>query len=199
MKNKKTIQVAFALTLLLLSIISIFNYSEVFDNIVRAVVIPSFFLSLISFINGIIAQCRTNAAAIAKVYAENGELHAKRGEELRSLTEHTEESMYELTMEVNASVERLKSALSYSQMDKSCEKVISVLTFCNIAAYTLLFLSMVLSPYIVSLLSDINLNCLTLWSLTILYFDTELKQDLCAKCFSLIARHYLKQEEAAEQ
>ena len=48
--KKKGIQVAFAIALVFISIIATFWKSEVLENIIYAVVIPSFLLSIISFV-----------------------------------------------------------------------------------------------------------------------------------------------------
>ena len=171
-------------------------HSEVFGNIIAAIIIPSFLLTLISFVDTVIAKCKLNAEAIAKVFQENGELHAKKSEEMiADKAYQTEEEIKKIKLELDVTNHSYESALSYSELKDFFERCQKVLSKVNLATYTLLFLSMVLSPYIVKFLSGIELNCLTLWSLTVLYVDTELKPELCAKCFAFLAQRHLKKRD----
>lgn len=191
MKVKKTIEIAFGCSLFILSVVASIVESDLFSSIIYSIVIPSFLLTITSFINKIIEQCRTNSAAIAKVFAENGALHSKKGEAILSLDKITSKDAQELEKEIFASTESLKSAVSYQQMETFFGRTIKVLSVANVVIYTLLFLSMILSPYIMQWLANVNLNCITLWSLTILYIDSELGKELCTFCFSSIARLFI--------
>ena len=55
--TKKGIQVAFAITLIIISIIATIWQTELLGNIIYAVVIPSFLLSIISFVAEIAEKC----------------------------------------------------------------------------------------------------------------------------------------------
>ena len=168
-------------------------YSEIFSNIIAAIIVPSFLLTLISFIDTIIAKCKVNAEAIAKVYQENGELHAQKGGAMiADKAYQTEEELKMLKLELDISNHSYENAINYSELRDFLAKCQTILSNVNLATYTLLFLSMVLSPYIVQILSGVDLNSLTLWSLAVLYIDTELKPELCAKCFSFLAKRHLK-------
>ena len=68
----------------------------------------------------------------------------------------------------------------------------SLLKYIRLFVYVLLFMSMILSPYIARALANMNLNCITLWSLTILYIDSELKHEITAKSFNMLVKHFVK-------
>ena len=89
-------------------------------------------------------------------------------------------------------IEHYKAASAYKDVQifflhckLVCQKI-------SIAGYVLLFLSLILSPYAVKLLSVVDLNCITLWSLTLLYFTLELKSEICARIFDVLHKKYLK-------
>ncbi|MGN8897259.1 hypothetical protein [Flavonifractor sp. HCP28S3_F3] len=71
---KKGVQIAFAITLLIISVLATFNQSKLFEDIIYAVVIPSFLLSVISFATEIREKCSKNAHTFEKVYMENSDL-----------------------------------------------------------------------------------------------------------------------------
>ena len=52
--------------------------------------------------------------------------------------------------------------------------------------YTLLFVSLIFSPYFHGWISNINLNSLTLWSLTLLYITLELKAEFIARTYDFV-------------
>lgn len=193
---KKTVQIAFAFTLVILSILSMVIHVEIFRNIIAAIIIPSFLLSLISFIDTIIVKCKLTTEAILKEFHESEGLNIIKGEDkIAGKTFQTEDEIRRLKHELDIITNSNESALGYSELTVFLEICQEVLEKINLATYTLLFIAMVLSPYIVKLLSSVDLNCLTLWSLTVLYVNTELQSELSVQCFKLIARHHLKRRE----
>lgn len=188
---KKGVQIAFAITLVILSIMATCINAELLSNIVLGIVIPSFLLTIISFIEAIISKCKTNAVDIAKTYGECADLHFKLTKELLNKPQ-SEENIQKIEEEQKEGTQKLHECLDYIAMAEAMKKFLSFLKYANLIAYVLLFLSMILSPYIVRILAKINLNCITLWSLTIFYVDIELKSEMTAKIFSLFCKHYSK-------
>lgn len=197
---KKTIQIAFAIALLIISVISTVVQSEVFDNIIYSVVVPSFLLSLISFLSEVSQKCGENAEQFRSNYTELGELRESSAKqelewyEKGNYTEPFREGYIpkDILEEFKLVGDNYKNALVYSKAKDflgNCKKLFDI---ANLSAYVLLFLSLILSPYIVKLLSAVNMNCITLWSLTLLYFSVELKSEVCAWCFGFLVKVFKK-------
>ena len=72
--TKKGIQVAFAITLIIISIIATIWQTELLGNIIYAVVVPSFLLSIISFVAEIADKCISSAAEVGDLAYESGNL-----------------------------------------------------------------------------------------------------------------------------
>ena len=198
--KKKGIQVAFAITLVIISITATFWKSELLGNIIYAVVIPSFLLSIISFIAEIAERCESNAKEGSTLAEENADLADNLAEKLAE--DYEKESFYcsyaaeqrlkEIEEQYKKSIEQYKVACAYKDVRIFFLRCKSVCQTVSIVGYVLLFLSLILSPYVVKLLSVLDLNCITLWSLTILYFTLELKSEICAKIFDVLYKKGLK-------
>lgn len=195
---KKGVQIAFAITLLIISVLATFNQSKLFDDIIYAVVIPSFLLSVISFAAEIREKCGKNAHEFEKVYMEHSDLKYQSAQQ--KLTQYDQGTYHQpykegfvpkdIYEEITDSLNQINKATVYINIRlflSRCEKALDII---NITCYVLLFLSLIFSPYIVSFLSSINLNCMTLWSLTLLYFSVELKSQVCAKVFDGLVKFY---------
>ena len=187
---KKMVQVAFALTLLILSVLATFINAELFSNIVLGIIIPSFMLTIISFIEEVSEKCKANAVKFSDILLKNADLHLEKSKFLLE-SEKNEENAQKIEEEIKLSSERAKEGNNYANVAKMLSKCNIVLKYANLSAYVLLFLSMILSPYIIRLLSGINLNCITLWTLTILFVDIELKNELTAKFFEILIKRYI--------
>ena len=198
--KKKGIQVAFAITLVLISIIATFWKSELLGNIIYAVVIPSFLLSIISFVAEIAEMCEGNAKKGSTLAEENADLANNLAEELAENHEKenfycpyaAEQTLKEIEEQYKKSIEQYKAACAYKDVRIFFLRCKSVCQSISVVGYVLLFLSLILSPYAVKLISALDLNCITLWSLTILYFTLELKSEICAKIFDILYKKGLK-------
>lgn len=209
--KKKGIQIAFAITLVIISIIGSFWKSELLGNIIYAVVIPSFLLSIISFVAEIAEKCEETAKKCAELAGQTANTSEKLVE---AKMENYKAGIYENKPYIEGLIpktimdEQIKTveyyqdatALVYTQLFMfRCQKVFQRI---SVVGYVLLFLSLILSPYAVKLLSVIDLNCITLWSLTLLYFTLELKTDICNYLLNVVHRWFLKkgkQEEEKEE
>lgn len=188
---KKNVQIAFAVALVILSILSIFAHSKLFDSIVLGVVIPSFILTIISFIDEVIQKCLIHARKLSDLLKKTADSASSLANTIAP-NYKTESEAQQILDLLNQENEYLKEALDYTKLANSLKKCSKLLAYINITAYTILFLSLVLSPYIVEILAGINLNSITLWSLAILYLSNELKPEITVKCFSLLTKHYVK-------
>ena len=165
---KKGVQIAFALALLILSIIcTVFPAVEVMTNIVYAVVVPSFILSVLSFVMEISTLCEAKAGKRAKSAKETAEL----ADEVVELgMEHYKAGIYKVPYVEGHVPAKLVEAQETSAEFYGVASVASdVRSFffkakkvCDVVAvggYLALFLSLSLSPYIARYLSVVNLNC----------------------------------------
>lgn len=198
--KKKGIQIAFAITLVLISIVGSIWKTELLGNIIYAVVIPSFLLSLISFVVEIAEKCEDNAKEFASLVSQNANLAKQLAE---AKTKSYEQGFFdipyvegvvpkEITDLQLKTIEYYKEASAYKDVQIFSIKCQGICHKISVAGYVLLFLSLILSPYAVKLLSVIDLNCITLWSLTLLYFTLELKSEICSKLFRFLYNRYLK-------
>ena len=198
--KKKGIQIAFAITLIIISIIATIWQTELLGNIIYAVVIPSFLLSIISFVSEIAEKCEGNAKEGADLASKTADLSERL---TKALMENYEAGISDLpyiegrvpkqvTDQQLKTIEHYKEATAYKNVQTFFVKCKDVCQTISVIGYVLLFLSLILSPYAVKLLSVIDLNCITLWSLALLYFTLELKSEICAKIFDVLHKKYLK-------
>lgn len=188
---KKKIQIAFAISLVFLSAVSTFVNTELFSNIVLGIAIPSFLLTVISFLDSIIAKCKGNSAEFADVLRRIADAELWISEHSSSESQ-TAENTQQISEESKSSPAHAKEYIAYETMRSTMEKYQTILEYATLVSYVMLFLSLILSPYLVRLLSKVNLNFITLWSLTILYVDAELKYEVTSKSFDLLVRHFVK-------
>lgn len=199
---KKGVQISFAITLLIISIAATIIQNDLFESIIYAVIVPSFLLSIISFFSEVSQICKKNAQHFAEVHMEHSDLQY---ELLRLKKEQYEKELHtqdiqelntlqELDKELKSCEKGMQESMVYVSIREflcRCEKLLNI---ANIISYTSLFLSLVLSPYIAKCLSTINLNCITLWSLTLLYFGMELKPQICGKVFDYLIKIYKRRK-----
>lgn len=183
---KKPVPYAFGILLFILSIISfLFPNSEITVNIVYAVILPSFLLSAISFVSEFSDFCAS--------YATHQEASAIEGvriaaENIRLVSECTRQGILPIVLEEatqNQHNQKVQERLTeFSDMSlaagnikvqfNNVKKVCGIIT---IVCYVGLFLSLIFASIFVKILSEINLNSITLFSLTIMYLSIELKKD----------------------
>lgn len=198
---KKSFQISFAIVLIILSVICTIWRNEILNGVIYAVVIPSFLLSIISFVLEVSDYCKDFAEKITLLSQENmkmsDRLYDSKIEEYKAGKfdiKYVEGYIpTELADEHRSDKFRYATNIMASQDVKifflRCQKVCSVIA---IIGYVLLILSLCLSYYVVKLLSAIDLNCITLWSMTLLYFTLELKTEVCNWVFELLYRKYTK-------
>jgi len=197
---KKIVEKAFAITLIILSLIATFSQSELIGDMIYAIIIPSFVLSLISFIAEISEKCQMDAkktSDLAKKLSDleqenvdrDIELYEKGSYEIPFAEGIVPEKIYQQqvksTEHMGESLTYMKMAVFYIKFKKICDKLMVV-------GYVLLFVSLCLSSVFVQLLSHVDLNCITLWSLTLLYFTLELKSECCNQVFRFMYKIYGK-------
>ena len=198
---RKGFQISFAISLLVLSVICTIWRNEVLNGVIYAVVIPSFVLSIISFVLEVSDYCKNYAEKITSLSKENMELsddlYNHKLEEYKagkSDVKYVEGYIpTELAEEHRAEKFKYATNIMASQDVKifflGCQKVCSIIA---IVGYVLLILSLSLSYYVIMILSAIDLNCITLWSMALLYFTMELKTEVCNWVFDLLYRKYTK-------
>lgn len=198
---RKGFQISFAIALVVLSVICTIWRNEVLDGIIYAVVIPSFVLSIISFVLEVADYCKNYAEKITSLSKENmelsDELYNRKIEEYKAgkLDAKYVEGYIPTELAEEHRTEKFKYATNImaSQDVKifflGCQKVCSIVA---IVGYVLLIISLCLSYYAVKILSAIDLNCITLWSMALLYFTMELKTEMCNWVFELLYRKYTK-------
>lgn len=200
---KKGVEIAFAIALIILAIISTVFPTELTESIIYAVVIPSFILSLISFVSEISELCENNAEKLSdleKKVSDNAHKFAE--SRLKLYNEGLHEQPFvegfvpdEIHEHEEASVNYLKKAVISKDVQVFCIKCKRVCHKLTISGYVLLFLSLFLSPCIAKCLSVVDLNCITLWSLALLYVTLELKSECCNWLFGVLYKKYSKKVE----
>lgn len=200
MKIKKTVEKAFAITLVILSIIGTFSDAEHIGSIIYAVIVPSFILSVISFISEISDKCQENAEKIADAVErlskteedlanEHLKLYNQGSHEQPYVEGVVPEKIYKLLTD---SVEHRNETIINKDVQIFCLKFKKICNILIVFGYVLLFTSLCFSPYLRKWISNINLNCLTLWSLTLLYFTLEFKSECCARTYYCLYKFYKK-------
>ncbi|MBQ7118927.1 MAG: hypothetical protein IJO09_01820, partial [Oscillospiraceae bacterium] len=175
-------------------------------SIVYAVVIPSFLLTVISFISDISKECEKIAGKrfagdqkISELAKENADIRLRFHKEANKGICEVETKVPEDVLAAIATSEKWRnSAVEHASTQSFFLKCIIVCNVLVVVGYVLLFLSLFFSPIIFKWISVINLNCITLWSLTVLYLTIQLKREICNRVFSLlhkINKHRLNVEE----
>ncbi len=200
---KKKLEIAFAITLVLISVLSMFDKIEIVKNIIYVIIIPSFLLSIISFISDIQNSCRQSAKSLTETYSKIGDiksetvdLHIKEYETGTYKLPYSEnlvpKDIYDILVE---SLSAKETAIQYQNIQLFCFKLEKVLKNLTIFIYVILFLSLIFAPYIFTILSNLNLNSIALWSLTLLFIALELKNEFAEKTFSLLVRIFCKKRD----
>ena len=205
---KKAVQVAFAIALSVLAIISTIWPKGHRVSIVYAVIIPSFILSFISFVTEIAEKCESDVDELASTVDRCATLSKERVEMIIKNNVLDNNGVFDvekvITKEVNDEFEKtnqyMAETLAYRRTQIFCIRCKNVCDKIMVGGYVILFLSLALSPYISQWLSTIDLNCITMWSLVLLYVSLELKSDICAKIFFSLSERYKKKakEETGE-
>lgn len=197
---KKSVQFAFAVALTTLAVISMFCSSGHMATIIYSVIIPSFILSIVSFIDEIIEKCDSEGEKLQQTTYQSAELSKELVDEKvknniacnngifdekKVITPDVKQHMDNATRFLTEAVGYQNTRIFFLRCKAVCDKLM-------IGAYSILFLSLALSPYIAQWLSAIDLNCLTLWSLVLLYVTLEFKSTICSKVFLHLSHKYIK-------
>ena len=199
---KKKFEIAFAIALLILALISTIFPAGLMENIVYAVVLPAFVLSIISFVTELSASCTKSAETLSDA--------ARKISEYKDKTADTKLEMYnnglhelpfvegfvpnEITEIKESSVESMHQSALFKEIQVSFVRMKRVCDIITIVGYVLLLLSLCLSPWIMEYLSSANLNCLTLWSLAVMYLTMELKDDCSKLLLNILYKKHTKVE-----
>lgn len=197
---KKGVEIAFAIVLVILSILGTIWPTELMISIIYSVVIPSFVLSLISFVAEISLGCEEKAKEQAEAAKEVADLTNELADLKLELyqagkydvpyrPEYVPKEIHEKRQEclghLNTALASADARLVFQKCKRICDRIM-------VAGYVILFLSLCFSPYIVKWLSAIDLNCITLWSLALLYLSLELKEEVCGWLFERLFKKYEK-------
>lgn len=199
---KKNVQIAFAIVLFMLAIVGSVWKIDYFANIIYAVVIPSFILSVISFMEEISIKCGKDAEsssdlhnrladAINKSADLEMELYNNGVSELPFVEGKVPEKIYKLREEA---LDSLKNSVASTNVNVFCLKLSRMCNNATTIGYVLLFLVLIFSPYVVEILDQLDLNCITLWSLALLYITLELKEEICARLYNYLYNLYKKRQ-----
>jgi len=191
---KKCVEKAFALALIIVSLVGTFLQTELISSIIYVIIIPSFILSIVSFFSEISVECQENAEKTSKLAHELSDLEQEsvhtdlklyeKGEyEVPYNEETVPNKIYEQQLKSN---EHLAESIIYIMMATFFVKIKKVLDKAIFVGYLMLFLSLIFCPYFYKWLSNINLNCLTLWSLALLYITLELKSEFISKIYDYV-------------
>lgn len=197
---KKGVQIAFAIVLVILSLIATIKASGIMEGIIYAVVVPSFILSIISFISDISLLCEHEAKEKMKINSEASyyankwaKMLAEKYEIQRAgIVDEDEIDPQKILDAQDEAIAHNDQALVSADIRIVCFEIKKWSDRASVGCYVVLFLSLIFSPYIAQWLSVIDLNCITLWSLTLLYFTLELKSEIAGWLFKRFYTHYEK-------
>ena len=200
---KKGVEKAFAIALFIISLISTVFPTSHMESITYAVIVPSFILSLTSFISEISKKCQDDAEETAKMTHKLSNLEHEIADKdyalynegkynLQYIEGHVPKEIFD---KMSNSVEHLRDSVIFKRMEIFFYKFKSFCDKLVVIGYVLLFISICLSPYISHWLSVIKLNWITLWSLTLLYVTLELKSEISSKLYMLIHKTFKKKAE----
>lgn len=203
---RKTVQIAFAIALISLSIIASIWKTELISNIIYAIVIPSFILSVISMVNDLSEKCKEDAKRIRDSSAQEViQVEKALSDEYRHHMKDQNKSALGDALHEEYIKDLHRKGTTYREAKYIAEEI---QTFCSagqnicekicIVGYVLLFLCLSLSPYITKWLSAIDLNCISLWSLTFLYFSLEVKSSICDLIYKTLSKRYLRKFHSIE-
>lgn len=204
---KKGVEIAFAIALFILAIISTIWSNNLMGNIIYSVVIPSFILSVISFVSDLAEMCEKYADTISNSEKElsvvTNELAELKWENYKNGAYGQQYIEGMVPLDVTECQERslkyINNALVTLDVQKFCFHCKKICSYITTVGYVLLFLSLSLSPYIAVWLSSVDLNCITLWSLAFLYVSLELKDEMREWLFRFLHKRFTKKAKAKEE
>jgi len=197
---KKGVQIAFAIALATLAIISMFCSTGHMATIIYAVALPSFILSIVSFFADIAEKCDSEGEKLHEASNKSSELSKELATQKIKTNVLCNDGVYDEKVVITPAVEKhLEDASRYMVEALGYNRARIFFLRCKIwcdrlmvGGYAVLFLSLALSPYVTQWLSVIDLNCITLWSLLLLYVTLEFKSTICSKVFLGLSKRYIK-------
>lgn len=185
---KKKAQLGFTLVLILISLLSIFTENEHITMIVCASVVPSFILSVTSFIEEIMDRCEQISIATSDRWNGGGERIKEIQKEMESFEPEKLDSNY--MEQYHGLLHMLQNyqyqAQSYEKTQEYIVRLNRKLSYIYVISYAVFFLSIVFAPQMTQLFKYVNSNAISLWSLTILFINNELKPELSEYVFARI-------------
>lgn len=195
---RKTVQIAFGIALVILSIIASVWKTELINGIVYAVIIPSFVLSIISLVDDLSEKCKEEAQKFGAL-SMDALLQVKQelsNEHKSYMNSGCKTELGDALHEIQVQ-HLLQKEQNHSETQYVANEILSFCSVCQnvcekicVVGYVLLFLSLSFSPYITKWLSAVDLNCISLWSLTFLYFSLEVKATVCDLIYKTLNKVY---------
>lgn len=192
---KKTVQWAFGISLIILSVIGTIK-PKATENMIYSIILPSFMFSIISFVSEISEACSETAHdTFDKVYKTANQSHDKVQKDMEAYQAGEYKIPYspdvvpkEISDELVKSTDFLRASAITQEMGIIFDRYKKRCDIVNLFCYVLLFLSLMFATYIAQWFSHIDLNCISLWSLSLLYFTLELKEEIRKKVYFTILK-----------
>lgn len=192
---KKKIQWAFGITLLILSVIGTIKPIAT-GGIVYSIIFPSFMFSIISFVSEISEACSGIAHdTFEKAYKTANQSHDKVQKDLAAyeageynIPYITDAVPKEIYNELLKSKDFLRASAISQEMSIIFDRCIKRCDIVTLICYVLLFMSLIFATNIARWLAWVDLNCISLWSLTLLFFTLELKEEIRKKVYMYILK-----------
>lgn len=192
MKRERIFINAFIITILLIAILATFCSDDVLENIVYALILPVFFISLIEFI----IEIRDLSENQAQKYQEDYKKLADIQKELAELKEENFRLLGKTDndgtgeKEYNEATANIIITTDYIKVQSALKKLEKVLGYFYIVILIFFFISIIFSNMVVKYLRILNLNCVTLWSLLLVLISTYYKKEFSIKVISKVKKHY---------
>lgn len=199
---KKLFEIAFASALAILALMSTIWSSETIRNIIYAAIIPSFILSFLSLISEISEICEKDSEknySSEKAISDKANILAKEKIKYYKAGLYTEpyiegELPQDIRKALDEGIEYSKKSVISQNVHSFCIKCKNWCDIFMVGGYVLLIFSLIMHQYIAIWISAIDLNCLTLWSLLLLYISLELKTEICKCFFNYLYKRYRNKE-----
>lgn len=197
MNREKLFINAFVLSVFILCLISTIGNNNEINQLVYALIIPVFLITIIEFIIEIKEKCEKYADKVSKEMNKMSQLEYELAEEkvknLKIIGNFDENNLPEsIQKNYEDSIKHTNIATNYIKVSTDFVKLHKFLKIIYTIILVLFFLSIIFFSKISSVLEKINLNSISLWSLLLLLISIYNKDDVAIKIVEKLYKCYEK-------
>lgn len=197
MNREKLFINAFVLSVFILCIIGTIENNSEINQLVYALIIPVFLITIIEFILEIKEKCEKYADKMSKELNKISQLEYELAEEkvknLKIIGDFDENNLPEpIQNNYEDSIKHTNMATNYIKVATDFVKLHKFLKIIYTIILVLFFLSIIFFSKISSILENINLNSISLWSLLLFLISIYNKDDVTIKIVEKLYKRYEK-------